>query len=240
MNSVVMPIEHVTFKLSSLLPPPSPSDVDPGASWPMQQPVDDFDEYLLTLCRLPAGAGASPFEAREAERLYDLASPIKPLLEESPYRHPMELNLRDRLRTISSAVRDGHLPVEHARRLLVPSEPSWLTSLNTLRRVELAHDTLQTLTRASVLSDGTATAASQSLLRGLLETEGNSPSEVLLSMDLFDKVAWLPPLDGQRAILASRMVDFMYQMQFTEAEIGQISTVPRKKAPPFPLASQPA
>ncbi|WP_377158188.1 hypothetical protein ACFJIX_05085 [Roseateles sp. UC29_93] len=153
---------------------------------------------------------------------------------------PNSFVLQDRVAMIAAAVRNGDLPVEHARRLLVPSEPSWLTSLNTSWRIRLAHDTLQTLTRASVLSDGTATAASQSLLRGLLETEGNSPSEVLLSMALFDKVSWLPPLDGQRAILASRMVDFMYQMQFTEAEIGQVSTVPRKKAPPFPLASQPA
>ncbi|ANH69369.1 hypothetical protein [Mitsuaria sp. 7] len=231
-----MSIQRIIFSSSSLSPTSLAPDPDSAASWPTDKA---FDTHLQNLGLLPAGASRSPSAVQETEHIYDLASPIKRFLDasESP---PNSFVLQDRVATIAAAVRNGDLPVEHARRLLVPSDPSWLTSLNTSWRIRLAHDTLQTVTRASVSSNGTVAAASQSLLRGLLETAGGSPSEVLLSMDLFDNVAWLPPLDRQRATLASRMVDFMYQMQFAEAEIGQVSAVPRQLPPPLPLASQPA
>ncbi|ANH69370.1 hypothetical protein ABE85_20570 [Mitsuaria sp. 7] len=214
------------------MPPPDPQDVTPVALWPTPETLEVF---LLDLSHLPTGANRSPAAVRETERIYDLASPIKRLLDESePY--PDGFTLRDRVSTIAAAVRYGHLHTEHARRLLVPSEPSWLTRLNTSWRVRLAHDTLQTLAHGLPSRDGSATtAAGKSLFLQVLEVRGDSPSQVLLSMNLFYPAAhWLPRLDRAKAALADRLVTLMYHMEFTDAEIGPAQDVPRKRPPPAP------
>ena len=224
-----MPIDNLSHSLASPLPPPSPHDEDPVASWPT---AATLEQHLLDLSVLPVGSNGSRSAAREAERHYDLASPIKRLLDESePY--PQDFSLADRLQMIVAAVHSERLPAEHARRLFVPIEPSWLNELNTSRRIDLAHVLFKAL--RSGCADEPATNAERTLFLRLLEVHGDSPSQVLLNMGLFNNVSWLPPIDRQKALLASRLVDFMIQMRFTDADIQQISDVPRKPAPPFLL-----
>jgi hypothetical protein len=221
-----MPIDNCSYSLASLLPPPSADDVTPVAAWPTERV---FERHLLDLSLLPVSASRSVPACREAERIYDLASPTKRLLDGSePY--PEGFTLRGRVATIAAAVLYGHLPVEHGRRLLVPSEPSWLTSLNTPWQVRLAHDTLQTLAHVvTSRTDGAVTDAAKSLFLQLLEVEGNSQSRVLLSMNLFHRHPSLPRIDLEKIRLASRVGDLMGWMQFTPDEIDLALDVPRKQ-----------
>jgi hypothetical protein len=223
MNSVVMPIQNTSSTSLSLWLTPSEFFAEPAAPWLSPQA---FDEHLLELSRIPVGADRSSSDALEAERLYALASPTKHWLA-LPVPHPNREPLSDRLSDIADLVGKGRLAVEHARRLLVPDEPSWLHDLNTEVHIKTAHILLQDIARA--FRGECASDTGRALFRGLLEIEGESPSRVLLNMNLFHKHQSLSPIDLKKFELASRVCTLMDWMEFTPAEITRAAAVPRKQ-----------
>lgn len=116
-----MPIDFPTHALSSLslsLPASAP-DLAPPTSWPTEKVFNELLQQLRDLPvsarrPLPARLSAAQYDARPgsmdraasvAERIYDLASPIKCLLDESePY--PKNPALAERLSQMKRAWTD--------------------------------------------------------------------------------------------------------------------------------------
>ena len=200
----------------------------PAAPW-ISPP--DFQEHLLALCRIPVGAVSSPRDGSEAERLCALASPTKQCLD-APVPHLYNSPLPERLCMIEEFVRDGRLHVEHARRLLVPDEPSWLHNLDTEYRVSTAEVMFQDIARG--FRDERASDTGRALFRALLEIEGDSPSRVLLNIRPAGSYASQSQIDREKVRLAGRVLSVMDRMGFTPAEIEKEWYASHRQSPPLP------